>query len=75
MKTNVTIVDQNVHWLDIQIAPGKARKFSIRAKVSPRHPTGSVAISTLVYGLNADGTASCASVMEDATVNVNRWTR
>lgn len=61
-------MEQNVNWLGIPIAPGKARTFSVRARVSPEHPTGPVAISTLVYVLNGDQSVNCASAMEDATV-------
>lgn len=61
-------MDQNVYWLDVPIAPGKARTFSIRTKVSPTHPTGPVAISTLVYALDGHGDVACTSAMSDATV-------
>lgn len=69
-KTNVTIVDQNVYWLDTPLAPGKARTFSVRAKVSSSLPSGPVTISTLVFALDAVGAVVCASTMPDATVRV-----
>ena len=70
-KTRIepNIVDQNVYWLNTPIAPGEGRTFTVRAKVSPTHPTDSVAISTVVYALDADGNVGCASVMQDATVS------
>jgi hypothetical protein len=69
-KTEATIVDQNVYWLSTPIAPGKARTFSVQAKVSPSLPSGPVTISTLVYALGANGTVACASAMQDATVSL-----
>jgi len=69
-KTEAVIVNQNVYWLDIPIAPGKARTFSVKTKVSPTYPTGPVAISTLIYAQDADGILVCASTMPDATVRL-----
>ena len=78
-------MDQNVYWLDIPIAPGKARRFSVKTKVSPTHPTGPVAISTFIYAQDANETLVCTSNMPDATVSMcvfgrmdgwmPRWTR
>lgn len=62
-------MDQNVYWLNTPITPGKARTFTVRAKVSPTLPTAPVAISTVVYALDADKNVACASAMPDATVS------
>lgn len=55
------VVDQKAQWINMPVEPLDSRLFKVKARVSPLHPTGSVAVSVLLYALNATGGIACAS--------------